>query len=437
MFSKNIFFLRGNKNGQDKFYCIYKENDYAKLMVDNKEEICIYNLDSIFNCLCDKNGDIYILSKDINNDIILNRKNLDMWERRVIFKNNKTIKNSYFYFDIVNNIPIIIYTLNNNMKNNTASLLYTCFFENRWIEPKLIDNIILNNKIKFNIIDIEKEHKLIFYKSINNTIEAKEIILYPFKLGNSIEYIKNGNYVTDISIFADEDKIHIGYISSNRGKMGVYYKTKTDKVSSVKTIWEGRFVDNIVLYKNNNNVYTMWCTDRGVLKINNNFNSSIKKVLNFSKNIVKCKYRNSNGKGGVLSNECYGLINFKGEVPVFSKESQNFYGRREKSMIEATENKNISNNTLENIDDFNSINNYNENQLNELSKELEKLYNKYSILFSRYVEEKSLLKEEINCMLKKELDYIRDIEFLKKENYQLNNIIEDIVYNDNLIDKNI
>lgn len=423
MLSKNMFFLRGDFNGYDRIYCIYKENNNIKINFESTEFICTNNIDMVFNCICDKRGVIYILSRNIYGDIILTQVHNMISENSTIFKRNKNIENSYFYFDIVNNIPVLIYTISDTKKGQVM-LMYTCFENKTWKEPQFIDRILMQSNIKFGVLDIKNEHKLIYYKNTNGNIIGREILLYPFVSGTPFEYIKNGNYVTDISVLAYDGKVHIVYILALRGRMGVYYKCKDDYVSNAKTIWEGRFADNVIMYQNNDELCVLWQTLKGIMKYEMSC-ENINKIYSNSQSIVKCRYKNTNEKGKILANECYGLVSIKGKIPIFPEENNDFYIKgKVRNTMETTE-KRLD---FDNINILVRENQEKEQEIIQLSEELKKIYEKYQNLFESYQKEKGLIKSKINEMDKKEKDYEYNINILKKENYQLNNIIEDIMY---------
>ena len=425
MLSRNMFFLRGDF-GNSSLLCIYKENNIVKIKEGESDNVCIYDTDTIFNCTTDKNGNIYILTKSSEGNIILSRRKNSIWESSIVFKKNKNIENSFFYFEIVKNIPVMLYTVAHNEKGR-AMLLYTCMENGKWTEPVFIDEIIVHSNIKFNVAYIEENHNMIFYKTPEGSIKGREVIMYPFNMGKATEYIKNGNYVTDISVFADNDRVHISYISAVRGRMGVYYKYKNDAVSLAKTLWEGRFADDVILYKKDDTVYTMWQTGKGIFRVNPEgigF-SGIQRVYPYWQDIVKCRYRNQYKKGGIRSNECYGLISKKGSIPVYSKEDTAVFIEKEtEKMIEATEKR-------KNTDEINMLinkNEDNERKIFELTMEIDKIQKKYSMLFSECEREKNIINKKLCEYMEREKKYVNDITILEKENYQLNNIIEDIIY---------
>ncbi len=394
MTKKNMFFV------SDKYdiYCIYKENNSLVFKSSHKSIVVSNSVDMVFNCVADENDIIYILFRDLNGEVILARYNKDNIDIRSMFKR---MINTYFYFDIVKNIPVILYTVFDNF-NRCYKLMYMSLEDSKWSEEKFIDNIIINSNLSFGVSKVSNNHKILYYKNLRGSIVGREILLYPYEIGSAVEYIKNGNNVLDISILADTDKIHIAYISSFRGRVGVYYKCKEEEVSKASTVYEGRFVSDVMLMKKGSNISILWSTNRGIFDcLCDGIFNNIRNVYSGSRGIVKCSYTCSDES--VFSNELYGNLFDRECIPTIF------------DTLSATESKTCEDS--KNIDYLIIENNKKDTEILNLRRELNSITEKYSKLV---VENKNQAKIIEGCE--------RDIDILKRENYQLNSIIEDIKY---------
>lgn len=271
---------------------------------------------------------------------------------------------------------------------------------------------------------------IIFYKNADNSIVYRELIPRPYKITGEQELIKEASGITEISFLVHNGGIHMLYVQKSRYVYKVCRRYKNgDDISPAETLWEGRGCEKPLVFADGDTVYFSWIfnnsliftqlTEGGSCAPLRKFKTAPPKgvllaELNFqvpgSRFLSSCIYSDSASADIYLHDRlCSNLLassaNSKPNSPDY-KTCANYKEETEmlKNKIDMLDNENMEKTT----------------QLLQLSNMLTDKNNEILQLNSRF--------RKRNIDLENELNKLRlELNRLKKENYQLNNIIEDLL----------
>lgn len=323
---KNIYILKQGKEFS-AFYYGENKSIYIQKINENRiyENKIIENCLSSFSVSLDKEGKIYILSQDFNENIILAKAQNSNGTFNLfnILKKDENISNLTFFTPLFfeKNISLIFNSnINGTQKNNFLSVK-TFLDEKQWSETENIDIFSIGNNNIYEIQKLNEKDVVLAYEKKETELQLgfKEII--DGKISPFTQIHKTGLQIVDFSFLATGDEIHFIYIIKTLFSSQVIYKRK-DKygVSSPVILYEGQKLRDCSLALINNELYCMFIGASNLLystskDLGNSFSnvSAYRKPVN--QDIVKAKFLEYGQKKSTILNEVY--VDYKNPMNIY------------------------------------------------------------------------------------------------------------------------
>ena len=248
---KGIFYLFYYEQGN--IFCRhYAENGWTLPQKIAEEAAPIFSL-------CQYEDMSYLLySNHIGQLYMASSQDLSNWKHLPMMDEARNKTDTRFFLLPTENTFHIIYHLPTETTGVDA-LYYTVFQDGQWKKPYQIDRFIPMLKTPFLARRLSQEHIILYYRTGQNVLSAREILLEPYTMGRMTPLIRTSAPFTDFSIVNDNEKIHLLYIVRGIFRTQVVYQYKhTSAISTPRILWESNNCSNCMAYLQDGKVILMW-----------------------------------------------------------------------------------------------------------------------------------------------------------------------------------
>ncbi len=383
------------------------------------------NVISAFSVCEGGGGNIYILCSD-EDSIYFCKQNGSVFESRKIMNIPLSERqNSHFYVSISESGIHLIYNVEDTVEKK-HTLLYLHYKDGAWETPVKIDTLVPFRDTPFYVAEAEKDHIILFYRALENSVNCRELLLSPLTIGNTNTIFQTRFAVSDLSFLVTEEKIHMLAVVKNMMTTQLIYKSKYQtKLSQPSLLYEGQRIESCLLFQSEKMLWAVWSAN-GQLYYSKSDNSGIsfstpsKYQGVFSTRFTKAQYIN-HGDIGYASSQLYIDLLNNDSILLAPQICPGFYGDGQKKDLYAASENNVltmdrMKNRMEsyesNIHDLNS-------QMMQLTKELADRSNDLSLLNIQWRTKYNLLKEKFETLEKAALLLQKENEELKASNSNL------------------
>ena len=238
---------------------LYHENDciyYSRSTHITNPVSVIKSVLPNFSAGISQEGMLYVFSYAPSSDIFISRLENDSFVTKPILKlHSSPYRQKISFYAKTDTLCIIA----NSSDNQLSSLMYFRLDKNGWSTPQRIDTVSSQYTPPYlSTVTSPNTIGLIYYLA-PSTLIYRNVSMDPFEIGESVTISRSTLEITDISSVFHENTVHITYIAKGTFSTQLVYKTKTDtSTENVRVLYEGRKIDDCVIFSYNEKLFVMW-----------------------------------------------------------------------------------------------------------------------------------------------------------------------------------
>lgn len=286
--------------------------------------------------VCLSSEDIpYILCSSNTGSIYFCRENHGKWDKKMLMESSIFHQASIkFYLFLERNQIHFIYSMPSEDGKQNYIMSLVCE-DGKWGNPHKIDSFLPLRQSNFLIHEIEENHIVLYYKTKENGISSREMLLSPITLGTLNPIIQAGYPMLDFSFLTTRDKIHfISIIKGTFSSQLIYRNKYQAQFSSPIVLCEGQRMEHCLIFSLKNRIWIFWMNNGQMFYVTSDnegrqFSTPAKYQGNISKKLVKAEYR-SKINSELLCNEVFVDSETQNEILILPEIYLEFYGKYNK-----------------------------------------------------------------------------------------------------------
>lgn len=387
-------------------------------------EVIIEGVSSNFSVCLSPEGEPYVLCISHSGGIYICRETSKLWEKKLLLENTAFQQNTmqfslFFQKDKIH----LIYSMPSEDGKHHYIMSLICR-KGVWEKPYKIDSFLPFRQGGFLIHEIEKNHIVLYYKTQDNKVCSREMLMDPIILGTRNVLIPTSMYCMDLSFLTSQNKIHLAYIVKGSFSSQLLYKNKAQNgISQPIVLFEGQRLESCLLFEMQSRLYLFWMAGGQLFYVvsdhqGESFSNPSKYQGNYSKQPIKVEYIGGKEESWVC-NEVFLDREMQNEIWILPELDASFYGGRkqggdekEKWMPEERETiEKLKNRLYQTEDALKEAN----NQLMQMTKDLAQRNNEVSSVNAQWRQQGNGMKETISMLEKKYEESLKENRALQKQ----------------------